>query len=333
MYEFSSSTVSTYYLNSQSRFKIMKARLASPTICLLSVVAWLALPILAVHFYVSPDGSDDNNGNSGAPFRTLNKSQLAVRDALASSEVSITVNVADGIYTLSEPLIFTAADSGEAGDAVIWKADGSNAIISGGLNIMNWSDTGINDIYSAQVPQGTKSRNLYVNGKAANYARKMISRPDFAFSNRSMAWDSPTYDWLMESEDVAGAEVRFINSFTDRYAPIESVGNRELVMVNHTWANQIIGYDTVDKPHEDFGVWVQNARSLLTEAGQFYLDTVAGIVYYKLLPGEDMVSTEAHLGILEDLIVVGGTYDKPAHDISFQDLNFVRLPAETITLT
>lgn len=304
----------------------MKARkLSSPAILFLNVVAWLASPILAIDFYVSPDGSDDNDGDSKGPFRTLPKSQLAVRDALASGEDSITVNVADGIYALLEPLLFTAADSGETGNPVAWKADGSNTIISGGLSIMNWDDLGFNDIYSAQVPQGTKSRNLYVEGKAANYVRKMISRSDFAFNDRSMAWDSSTYDWLMESEDVAGAEVRFVNSFTDRYAPIESVGNRELVMVNHTWANQLIGYDTVDDPLADFGVWVQNARSLLTGPGQFYLDSVAGTVYYKPLPGEDMASIDAYLGILEELIVVGGTYDKPVHDISFQGLNFVRL--------
>ncbi|KAK2757732.1 hypothetical protein FQN54_004701 [Arachnomyces sp. PD_36] len=296
--------------------------LRSTGMLLLGSVAWLTPLVAAVDFYVSPEGSEDNDGSLEAPFQTLHQAQLAVRDALASDDEGIVVNIADGTCTLSEPLVFGAEDSGKTGDPVTWKADGSKAVISGGLGVTDWVETGSDGIYSAQIPPGTKSRNLYVNGNAANYARRMVARTAFGFNNRSMTWDSSEYDWLMESDGIAGAEVRFINSFTDRYAPIESVGDRELVMVNHTWANQIIGYDTANEPHADFGVWVQNARSLLTEGGQFYCDSAAGTVYYMPLAEEDMATVDAYLGVLEALVVVGGTYDEPTHDISFEGLNF-----------
>jgi hypothetical protein len=61
----------------------------------------------------------------------------------------------------------------------------------------------------------------------------------------------------------------------------------------------------------------------LTEGGQFYLDSSAGKVYYKPLSGQNMATADAHLGVLETLISVGGSYDAPAHDITFQGLSFV----------
>jgi hypothetical protein len=53
------------------------------------------------------------------------------------------------------------------------------------------------------------------------------------------------------------------------------------------------------------------------------VDSKAGKVYYKPLAGENMATVDAHLGVLETLVTVGGTYDAPAHDITFQGLSFV----------
>jgi hypothetical protein len=192
--------------------------------------------------------------------------------------------------------------------------------------VKGWT-AGSNGVYSASAPIGVKSRNLYVNGQASNYARKKIAnRKDITYTSTSMKWTSSAYDWMTSTPGIANAEVRFLNSFADRYAPIKSAGNKELVMEQNTWSNQIWGYDTVDKPNADFGVWVQNALALLTEGGQFYLDSGAGKVYYKPLTGEKMETVQAYLGVLETLLIVGGTYDKPVHDISFEGISFVRTP-------
>ncbi|EFQ92467.1 hypothetical protein CFE70_005016 [Pyrenophora teres f. teres 0-1] len=258
---------------------------------LLFCVTFCAYTAHAVDLYVSPSGSDSNAGTAAAPFKTLTKAQQAVRNQIAgTANEGITVHVGAGTYTLSAPLKFTSEDSGKNGVTVKWV--GTGATISGGLKITNWV-AGSNGVYSADVPMGLKSRNLYVNGKASNYARKKIAnRKDFTYTS------------------------------TDRYAPIKSVGNKQLIMKQNTWYNQIWGYDTVDKNNADFGVWVQNALALLTEGGQFYLDSAAGKIYYKPLSGENMASVYTYLGLSETLIVIGGTYADPVHDISFQDLNF-----------
>ncbi|EMD96315.1 hypothetical protein COCC4DRAFT_123532 [Bipolaris maydis ATCC 48331] len=287
---------------------------------LFSTTLW-AYAACAVDFYVLPSGSDSNAGTAAAPFKTLAKAQQAVRNQIGGmAKENITVHVGAGTYTLSVPLKFTVEDSGKNGVPVKWV--GAGATISGGLKINNWT-AGSNGVYSANVPVGLKSRNLYVNGKASNYARRKIAnRKDFTYTSTGMEWTSSTYDWLSSTPGLNGAEIRFINSFADRYAPIESVGNKKLIMKQNTWYNQIWGYDTVNKNNADFGVWVQNALALLTEGGQFYLDSAAGKIYYKPLSGENMASADTYLGVSEALIVIGGTYADPVHDILFQDLNF-----------
>ncbi|USP72743.1 uncharacterized protein yc1106_00017 [Curvularia clavata] len=288
---------------------------------LLFCAAFCAYTVRAVDLYVLPTGSDNNAGTAAAPFKTLAKAQQAVRTQISGTvKENITVHVGAGTYALSVPLKFTVEDSGKNGVTVKWI--GTGATISGGLKITNWT-AGTNGVYSANVPVGLKSRNLYVNGKASNYARRKIAnRKDFTYTSTGMKWTSSTYDWLSSTPGISGAEIRFINSFADRYAPIKSVGNKELVMKQNTWYNQIWGYDTVNKNNADFGVWVQNALALLTEGGQFYLDSAAGKIYYKPLSGENMANADTYLGVSEALIVIGGTYADPVHDISFQDLNF-----------
>ncbi|KAI8622924.1 pectin lyase-like protein [Xylariaceae sp. FL1651] len=275
----------------------------------------------ATDFYVSSQGSDQNAGTTEqAPFLTIEKAQQSVRSLISTSQSEdVHVHLASGIYNIQRPLNFTSADSGKNGFRVYWS--GANATISGGIKVTNWTQ-GQNGIYSASVPVGSKSRNLYVDGKAANFARRKIQRNGLSYTATSIKWSSGDYDWLMSTAGLNGAEVRFISSFTDRYAPIDHVGSKELVMKQTAWSNQLIGYDTINHPNADFGVYVQNALALLTDAGQFYVDSAAGKVYYKPLSGENLATAATYLGIQEVLISVGGTYDSPAHDISFDGITF-----------
>jgi hypothetical protein len=278
--------------------------------------------LAAADVYVSTTGSDGNDGLSeGKAVASLAKAQQAARTQISSMKANITVHVAPGTYELSAPLVFTAQDSGKGGFAVNWVGPG--ALVSGGRKLTNWS-AGANGVWSASVAPGTKSRNLYVNGQASNYARKKVAnRKDFTYTSTSIKWSNSAYDWITSTAGIENAEVRFINSFTDRYAPIQGKGNKELIMKQSWWFLNNWGYDHVAKPNADFGVWVQNALALLTEGGQFYLDSQAGKVYYKPLNGENMATVDARLGVLETLVSVGGSYDAPAHDITFQGLSFV----------
>jgi hypothetical protein len=294
----------------------MKANLIS-LLCLLGAGGVSA----NIDIYVSPTGSDSGDGSQSSPYKSLTKAQQQVRSALSSSSSGgITVHLAGGVHTLSKPLVLTDKDSGSSSKPVVWTSS-ANATVSGGLKITNWS-RGSNGIYSASVPSNTYSRNLYVDGLVVSPARKRINRRDFKFSNVGMSWTDTSYDYISSVRNISNAEVRFINSFTDRLAPIISVSNRQIVFNGTNWNNNIIGYDSVSKPFNDNGVWIQNAYDLLSAPGQFFLDTGANTVYYWPLDNQDMSKVEAYLGIQETLVSIGGSYDDPAHDITFSGINF-----------
>ncbi|PQE28411.1 xylanase A protein [Rutstroemia sp. NJR-2017a BBW] len=280
----------------------------------------------ATNFYVSPDHPEGQSGDDSSTaihFTDIVKAKNAVRDAISAGQKdNITIFMSDGMYYLDKPLHFSSADSGSNGYTVTWKATGTGTIISGGLKVTNWTKNDTSGIYSANVPKKTQSRNLYVNGWAANYARAKLDRKYLSFTNTSVQWTTPNYDWLMTTPGIANAELRSINSFTDRYAPIKAVGNRELIMVQDCWKNQVIGWDDFVAPFSDFGVWIQNSLALLDEGGEYYLDSDAGLVYYMPLKGEDLSTVDTYLGIQEALVVVSGSYDDPAQLLSFEGLNF-----------
>ena len=57
---------------------------------------------------VSPQGDDSAAGSPDAPFRSLERTQLAVRQV--NTEHDVTVELKDGIYRLERPLLFAARE-------------------------------------------------------------------------------------------------------------------------------------------------------------------------------------------------------------------------------
>lgn len=287
---------------------------------------WFASVAFGLDYYVSPNVHLQNQTGTSQTELSLWAAKDTVQHAIAKGMTEdITVHIADGLYILNESLVFGRADSGQNGHTVRWIAAGANATISGGYKVTGWIRNNATGIYEASVPKGLQSRNLYVNGWAANYARRELNRTYFTATNTSFNWNSSEFDWLMTTPGIERAELRQIGSFTDRYAPIESVGDRELIMAQWCWHNQVRGYDDFAAPYADFGLFVQNALALLKDGGEYYLDSDQGKVYYKPLEGEDMSVVETYFGVLEAIVIISGTYDDPAHDISMENLNFVSI--------
>ena len=90
----------------------------------------------------------------------------AVRGANADHDV--TVQLADGVYRLTHPLLFTALDGGRGGHHVSWvAAAGASPVISGAIPVTGWTlFDKERQIYVADVPVGADSRQLWVNDAA-----------------------------------------------------------------------------------------------------------------------------------------------------------------------
>jgi hypothetical protein len=94
-------------------------------------------------------------------------------------------------------------------------------------------------------------------------------------------------------------------------------------MKQPAWNNNGIGYDTISRPDVSHGFFVENALALLDEENEWYLNTTSETVYYKPPNGTDIRSMYLVLGRLEQLLVVGGTYDRPVHDVTFRGFNYM----------
>lgn len=294
---------------------------------LICVTAWsgaLAQEPTRVGFFVSPAGDDNGPGTQDRPFRTLKRAQTAARTANQSHDVVLTVM--DGIYRLDAPLDLTALDGGLNGHSVTWQAaENARPVISGGVAVEGWKlvDSARN-LYVASVPKGVDSRQLWVDGHLAKRAAIEISRSAVTFTDAALVINDPAYDYLAELPDQRRVEVEGLGYFTDRFAPVERIEGRRLVMQQPAWDNNNWGYDTLNKPYgpEFAHLYLANSLAFLTQADQWYLDPAAGKLYYRPLPGTDMTRVRVELPRLPYLISISGSYDRPVRDISFSGFRF-----------
>src|SRR5439155_2728759 len=153
------------------------ARAAAVGVALAALTAWQVAAAVNANaattsLFVSPTGADANAGTSAsAPVRTLARAQQLVRARTGTMTGDLRVELAGGTYQLAEPLTMDARDSGTGGHNVIWTAAaGARPVISGGVPITGWKK-GSGNVWSAPVPAGLNTRQLYVNGARAARAR------------------------------------------------------------------------------------------------------------------------------------------------------------------
>ncbi|QQQ73964.1 RICIN domain-containing protein [Saccharothrix sp. 6-C] len=272
--------------------------------------------------YASPSGS--GTSCSATQPCSLPGAQAAVRSRTGGMSGDIVVQLADGVYRLSEPLRLTAADSGTNGYRVQWQAAPSaRPVISGARAVTGWSvvDAGRN-IWRATVPAGTDSRQLYVNGAIATRARTQVNRADFTFTSTGMRFSNTALNYLNSVGNQNRVEVESVNSFTDRYSPVQSISGNFLTMQQPAWNNNTFGYDTLTQPHRAGPFYLANAYEFLDTPGEWYLNPGTGALSYIPLAGQNMSTVGVELPVLQSLVDVGGTYDAPAHHISFTGITF-----------
>jgi hypothetical protein len=276
----------------------------------------------ATTLYAAPTGSGDSCSND-QPC-SLAGAQAAVRSMVGGMSGDIVVQLADGVYRLSAPLRLTAADSGTNGHNVMWQAaPGAHPAISGARRITGWSlaDSGKN-IWQASVGTGIDARQLYVNGNEATRARTQVNRSDFTASATGLRFTNSALSYLNNLANQSRVEVEAINSFTDRYSPVQSISGNLLTMQQPAWNNNGLGYDTFTSPFRAGPMYLENAYEFLDSPGEWYLNTGTGVLSYIPRPGENMSSADVELPALQSLVDIGGTYDAPAHNISFSGITF-----------
>jgi hypothetical protein len=290
----------------------------------LTLVGATALPASAATttLYAAPSGTG-TTCSSTQPC-SLTGAQAAVRSMVAGMSGDIVVQLADGTYRLTAPIGFTAADSGANGYTVRWQAAPSaHPIITGARPVTGWhlADSSKN-IWQAGAGTGIDTRQLYVNGSPAIRARTQVNRSDFTASGTGLRFSSSALTYLNSVRNQSRVEVEAVNSFTDRYSPVQSIAGNLMTMQQPAWNNNNFGYDTSASPFRAGPMYLENAYEFLDSPGEWYLDPGTGTLSYIPRSGENMSTADVELPTLQSLVHVGGTYASPAHHIALSGLTF-----------
>jgi hypothetical protein len=297
-------------------------------VAVLAVGAFVAAPAVTSHaatmttLYASPAGSGTACSASAPCSLTQAKTSVEAIDGNMSGD--IVVQLAGGTYRMSSPLVLGSADSGTNGHQVIWQAaPGEQPVLSGGQQVTGWTlKDASNNIYAASVPAGSDSRQLFVDGALAPRAAISISRSDVKITAGGMTIVNSALNYLSTLPQQNRIELESQNSFTDRYAPVQSISGSTITMQQPAWNNNNWGYDTLASPFAGGSLQLENSYSFLKTAGQWYLDPQAGQLYYKAPSNWSPTSHDVELPRLTSLLQIGGSYTSPAHDITVNGVAF-----------
>jgi len=139
----------------------------------LITIQGLSPPPTSVTFYVAPNGNDlwsgrlpaPNSGNTDGPFATFDRARAYVQATNKAGLSQVNVQFRGGTYLLPATEMLTAADSGSATLAIVYRNyPGESPIFSGGMRVLNWTNAS-GDTWKATLPASTQYfENLFYNG-------------------------------------------------------------------------------------------------------------------------------------------------------------------------
>lgn len=122
--------------------------------------------------HVSTSGDDVNAGAPAVPVRTLTRALQLSRERKQKSGIPACILLRPGIYELAQTLSLTSEDAGTAEHPLRIEAPGDGEVVLSGGSRLHLRWTPYRDaIYQAAVPAGTRTDQLFINGKRQILAR------------------------------------------------------------------------------------------------------------------------------------------------------------------
>lgn len=301
--------------------------------------------LLAGEIWISPKGSDFNDGTRQSPKATLTSALRQAREWRRTEDNriqgGITIYMEGGTYAFHEPVFIRPEDSGTKESPTIIRSVGDEKVIlSGGISIKGWKKQG--KVWVADVPafngRPLDFRQLWVNGKKAVRARDV---EDFEKMNRICSVDEKneilyvpavSIRRLIDNKGnlkakyaemvlhqmwcVANLRIRSVEVQGDS-AAIRFHQPESRIQFEHPWPRPMV---TTDGHNSAF--YLTNARELQDVPGEWYHDIDARKVYYYPREGEKMQEAEVIVPAVETLVRVEGTLDRPVRHIRFEKITF-----------
>ncbi len=292
--------------------------------------------------------ASSENGSFSAPYKTFNNARVALRDRVANSDKKdIYMIFKTGEYVQSDysTIDLTSAEYSAEKNVIFTTLEGEKASFSGAKHL-NGGDFAIYDstknIYCIDVPQGTNTRQLYVNGIKATRARSPEDAVQFTNLDYK-EFEAAGSEYVFNNLGLTSTDTSFINyKYPDEL---------ELSFVE-IWRHQFITVDTITSSTDANGaavshfgftddgnkamwnemvtlntnakipVYVENALELLDEEGEWYLDTNKNKLYYKPRSFETMRTADIVIPMQTKLITLKGTPNAHAKNVSFKNIDF-----------
>lgn len=289
-------------------------------------------------YWVDPNAKTNGNGSQANPFNSLQNARTAVRSDIPSMEGDIVINLKGGTYHFVDNqnyFYLGKEDGGANGHNVIWKnARGEEPVISGSRPVTGFTQ-GENGIWQASVSGIDNIYGLTVNGKAATLAKteepihatKFYS--GFAYSGYSGGIGFSKND-LPAISNPQDAFVHVASSWIDVMYTVDSVstdGNNYKYVVdsdrlkNTTATGKIFGAKSTSVGTDDY-FYIENAKELLDNPGEFYYDKSAKVLYYMPRIGENMATASVNAATSDHLINIFGEKDNHVKNITISGIKF-----------
>ena len=301
--------------------------------------------LLAGEIWISPKGSDFNDGTRQSPKATLTSALRQAREWRRTEDNriqgGITIYMEGGTYAFHEPVFIRPEDSGTKESPTIIRSVGDEKVIlSGGISINGWKKQG--KVWVADVPvfngRPLDFRQLWVNGKKAVRARDV---EDFEKMNRICSVDEKneilyvpavSIRRLIDNKGnlkakyaemvlhqmwcVANLRIRSVEVQGDS-AAIRFHQPESRIQFEHPWPRPMV---TTNGHNSAF--YLTNARELQDVPGEWYHDIDARKIYYYPREGEKMQEAKVIVPAVETLVRVEGTVDRPVCHIRFEKITF-----------
>ena len=292
-------------------------------------------------FYVSPDGSDTNDGSFASPFRTLERARDAVRNVNGNMSGDICVYLRGGTYRVKESIVFDTRDSGTNGHTVFYKAyENETPVLNGAVQVTGWTSQD-GKIYKAPLDRDYKLRNLFVNDNRAAMTSITVNAKggygDYYVTKgqADWAWDSG------KKSDGISYNINDIPRVTSNFDDLEIINGT-------TWNENIVCTRDIKVENGSLVMYLQqpygaiaqtpgwnagfstsgthtiyNALAFMDEPGEFYFDKTEKMLYYYPKNGEDMSTADVEAPVLDQIIVIEGksTTDR-VKNLSFSGITF-----------
>jgi len=310
---------------------------------------WLIPSLAWSQLYVSTTGSDRNEGGKSSPYATI---AMAVRKAREmrrlndpSIKQGIEIIVENGTYRLSETLFIRPEDSGTDGSPTIIKAaPNARPVFSGGIEIRGWRKlqasviglpaTSKTKVWMTDVPMKGNIipfRQLWINGVKAIRAKAQNADT----LSRILSWDHKLQTcWIPKPAGIDLSSAKGVEMFIHQWWAIAILRVKSMKIVGdsaqlsfyqpesriqseHPWPAPWISKETGNS-----AFYLTNAIQFLDEPGEWYLDQQEGKIYYYPRNNENMNSVSVVAPILESIVNIQGTVDRPVSNIFFNGISF-----------